>query len=97
MEEYTKSNLKEGGQNLACGVEPKKAVNSRKLLFIIGVPSRSEPGVIRKVEVYSNGDMSCDCPARNSLLCWHKEKVLRLLEKLAADIKVKYSKTNENP
>ena len=45
------------------------------------VPSRSEEGVYRIVEILPDGNMSCSCPARPNLLCHHKKEVIKRLTK----------------
>ena len=51
-----------------------------RIVKIWGVPSRSEKGTIRRVELLLDGSMVCNCPARKTTGCWHikhiKEKVI---------------------
>ena len=49
------------------------------------VPSRSEPGKYRTVEIYEDGSMRCNCPAWKEY-CYHQQVAVRELEDLLAKI-----------
>lgn len=40
--------------------------------------SKSEKGVFRKVELWEDGELTCNCPAGFSkkILCWHKKEAM---------------------
>jgi len=48
------------------------------------VPSKSEPGTYRIVEVLPNGKMFCNCPARvgkGRKICRHRQIIMKFLIK----------------
>jgi len=44
--------------------------------------SRTEKGVIYNTGLWSDGRITCDCPASSfrKRLCWHKENVMHIIE-----------------
>lgn len=62
-----------------------------KLLWKLQVPSKSEPGSHHIVEIYTSGDMRCDCYAcRMGNVCNHMRKTRDRIDELADTINEKY-------
>lgn len=59
-----------------------------RVLIRWNVPSRSEPGKNRTVEIYEDGSTRCNCMAgQMTKFCHHQQVALRELEGLVAKIK----------
>ena len=69
----------------------RQAEHDRKyprVLIRWNVPSRSEPGKNRTVEIYEDGSMRCNCWAGEvGKFCFHQQTVLKELENLLARIR----------
>ena len=72
--------------------DPERNQNHKKIfprvLIRWNVPSRSEPGKNRTVEIYENGNMRCNCVAgQMTKFCHHQQVVVKELESLLEKIK----------
>lgn len=62
-----------------------------KLLWKLQVPSKSEPGKLHIVEIYTDGELRCDCVANQmGKVCSHMKKTSIFLDGLLKKIKEKY-------
>ncbi len=62
-----------------------------KLLWKLKIPSKSEPGTFHIVEIYTNGEMRCDCfAAEMKKVCHHIRKVRNFIERLSDKVLEKY-------
>jgi hypothetical protein len=68
-------------------------MENSKFLFKFRVPSKSEPGTLRTAEIYSNGKVLCDCPAKDTLLCHHGKTIVETLKKVTEKIEANYKIT----
>ena len=58
------------------------------LFKAIKVKSKSSPGVLRIVELYSDGNILCSCPAKINILCRHRKVMIRELIRIIQELKI---------
>ena len=59
-----------------------------KHILTIKVPSKSEPETLRTVEVYSDGQIICSCPAKPTVFCRHRKIMVRYLLQIIQKLKM---------